>query len=181
MENAPATEHVAPRGLAEESAKRQRDGEVGSSFFVWSKPLEKPVRVTGTPQVSLTAKGEGNVMLKLYDVAPDGTAVMFDEQVSLLHSGRLTVDLKATDWTLAAGHVLAVEIGSIQTGSWRDTPSGETVEVRGARLRLALDDPADDIATPGDRSPFLDTYLRQYTVELPAGPGTFTVVPGGRL
>ncbi|MFI0036640.1 CocE/NonD family hydrolase [Streptomyces mutabilis] len=181
MENAPATEHVAPRGLAEESAKRQRDGEVGSSFFVWSKPLEKPVRVTGTPQVSLTAKGEGNVMLKLYDVAPDGTAVMFDEQVSLLHSGRLTVDLKATDWTLAAGHVLAVEIGSIQTGSWRDTPSGETVEVRGARLRLALDDPADDVATPGDRSPFLDTYLRQYTVELPVGPGTFTVVPGGRL
>ncbi len=181
MENAPATEHAAPRGLARESAKRQRDGEVGSSFFVWSKPLKKPVRVTGTPQVSLTAKGEGNVMLKLYDVAPDGTAVMFDEQVSLLDSSRLTVDLKATDWTLAAGHVLAVEIGSIQTGSWRDTPSGETVEVRGARLRLALDDPADDIATPGDRSPFLDTYLRQYTVELPAGPGTFTVVPGGRL
>ncbi|GGQ10643.1 CocE/NonD family hydrolase [Streptomyces mutabilis] len=181
MENAPATEYVAPRGLAEESAKRQRDGEVGSSFFVWSKPLEKPARVTGTPQVSLTAKGEGNVMLKLYDVAPDGTAVMFDEQVSLLDSDRLTVDLKATDWTLAAGHVLAVEIGSIQTGSWRDTPSGETVEVRGARIRLALDDPADDVATPGDRSPFLDTYLRQYTVELPAGPGTFTVVPGGRL
>ncbi|MFE0808574.1 CocE/NonD family hydrolase [Streptomyces sp. NPDC058848] len=180
MENAPATEHTAPEGLAGETAKRQRGGEVGSSFFVWSKPLKKAVRVTGTPQVSLTARGEGNVMLKLYDVAPDGTAVMFDEQVSLVDSGRLTVDLKATDWTLAAGHVLAVETGSIQTGSWRDTPSGETIEVRGARLRLALDDPADDVATPGDRSPFLDTYLSRYTVELPAGPGTFTVVRGGR-
>ncbi|MFH8241194.1 CocE/NonD family hydrolase [Streptomyces sp. NPDC018321] len=180
MENAPATEHTAPEGLAGETAKRQRGGEVGSSFFVWSTPLKKAVRVTGTPQVSLTAKGEGNVMLKLYDVAPDGTAVMFDEQVSLVDSGRLTVDLKATDWTLAAGHVLAVEIGSIQTGSWRDTPSGETVEVRGARLRLALDDPADDVATPGDRSPFLDTYLSRYTVELPAGPGTFTLVRDGR-
>ena len=128
------------------------------------------MRVTGTPQVSLTAKGEGNVMLKLYDVAPDGTAVMFDEQVSLLDSGRLTVDLKATDWTLAAGHVLAVEIGSIQTGSWRDTPSGQTIEVKGAQIKLALDDPADDVATAGDRSPYLDTYLRQYTVDLPAGP-----------
>ncbi|MFC7813914.1 CocE/NonD family hydrolase [Streptomyces sp. NPDC057367] len=181
MENAPATEHTAPEGLAGEAAKRQRGGAVGSSFFVWSKPLKQAVRVTGTPQVSLTAKGEGNIMLKLYDVAPDGTAVMFDEQVSLVDRGRLTVDLKATDWTLAAGHVLAVEIGSIQTGSWRDTPSGETVEVRGARLRLALDDPADDVATPGDRSPFLDTYLSRYTVELPAGPGTFRVVRGGRL
>ncbi len=181
MENAPATEQPAPRGLAAEGAARQRDGEVGSSFFVWSEPLKRPVRVTGTPQVSLNAEGEGNVMLKLYDVAPDGTAVMFDEQVSLIDSGRLTVDLKATDWTLARGHVLAVEIGSIQTGSWRDTPSGETVTVRGATLRLALDDPADDVPTAGDRSPFLDTYLRQYTVALPAGPGTFTVVPDGRL
>jgi putative CocE/NonD family hydrolase len=181
MENAPATEQAPPRGLAREVAKRQQAGAVTSSFFVWSKPLKQAVRVTGTPQVSLTARGEGNVMLKLYDVAPDGTAVMFDEQVSLVDSGRLTVDLKATDWTLAAGHVLAVEIGSVRTGSWRDTPSGETIQVKGAKLRLALDDPADDVATAGDRSPFLDTYLRQYTVNLPAGPATFTVVPGGRL
>ncbi|MGW1025207.1 CocE/NonD family hydrolase [Streptomyces sp. NPDC002577] len=181
MENAPATEQAAPKGLAKGLAKQQEAGEVTSSFFVWSKPVEQAVRVTGTPQVSLTAKGEGNVMLKLYDVAPDGTAAMFDEQVSLLDSGRLTVDLKATDWTLAAGHVLAVEIGSIQTGSWRDTPSGETIEVKGAQLKLALDDPADDTATPGARSPFLDTYLRQYTVDLPAGPATFTVTPGGHL
>ncbi|KAF2775478.1 CocE/NonD family hydrolase [Streptomyces sp. OM5714] len=180
MENAPATEQPAPAGLAAGLAERQRAGEVGSSFFVWSKPLKKDTRVTGTPQVSLTARGEGNVMLKLYDVAPDGTAVMFDEQVSLVKPGRMSVDLKATDWTLAAGHVLAVEIGSIQTGSWRDTPSGETVRVRGAKLRLALDGPADDVATQGDRSPYLDTYLRRYTVELPAGPGTFSVVPGGR-
>ncbi|MET8571567.1 CocE/NonD family hydrolase [Streptomyces sp. NPDC004783] len=181
MENAPATEQPAPRGLAREAARRQQAGEVTSSFFTWSRPLKEAVRVTGTPRISLTAEGEGNVMVKLYDVAPDGTAVMFDEQVSLVDPGRLTVDLKATDWTLAAGHVLAVEIGSIRTGSWRDTPSGETIQVRGAKLRLALDDPSDDVATPGDRSPFLDTYLRQYTVTLPAGPATFTVVPGGRL
>ncbi|MER5178435.1 CocE/NonD family hydrolase [Streptomyces sp. NPDC002896] len=181
MENAPATEHAAPKGLAKGLAKQQEAGEVTSSFFVWSKPVEQAVRVTGTPQVSLTAKGEGNVMLKLYDVAPDGTAAMFDEQVSLLDSGRLTVDLKATDWTLAAGHVLAVEIGSIQTGSWRDTPSGETIAVKGAQIKLALDDPADDAATAGERSPYLDTYLRQYTVDLPAGPATFTVTPGGHL
>ncbi|MFF5102382.1 CocE/NonD family hydrolase [Streptomyces sp. NPDC000134] len=181
MENAPRTEPTAPKGLAEAQAKRQQAGDVTSSFFVWSKPVKQPVRVTGTPQVSLTARGEGNIMLKLYDVAPDGTAVMFDEQVSLVDSGRLTVDLKSTDWTLAAGHVLAVEIGSIQTGSWRDTPSGETITVRGARLELALDNPADDVPTQGARSPFLDTYLSQYTVQLPPGRGSFAVVPGRRL
>ncbi|MEU4654255.1 CocE/NonD family hydrolase [Streptomyces sp. NPDC023723] len=181
LENAPATEQAAPKGLAEAQAETQRSGDITSSFFVWSKPVQRDVRVTGTPQISLTARGEGNIMLKLYDVAPDGSAVMFDEQVSLLESGRLTVDLKATDWTLTAGHVLAVEIGSIQTGSWRDTPSGETIKVKNARLELALDDPADDVATQGDRSPFLDTYLSQYTVSLPAGPPSFSVIPGGRL
>ncbi len=181
MENAPATEQPAPKGLAKGIAKQQASGEVTSSFFRWSRPLEQAVRITGTPRISLTAQGEGNVMLKLYDIAPDGTAVMFDEQVSLVGPGRLTVDLKATDWTLAAGHVLAVEIGSIQTGSWRDTPSGETIRVKGAQLRLALDDPADDVPTDGARSPFLDTYLRQYTVHLPPGPATFTVTPGSHI
>ncbi|GGX84553.1 CocE/NonD family hydrolase [Streptomyces minutiscleroticus] len=180
MENAPRTDRTAPKGLAEKQARRQKAGEVTSSFFVWSEPLKKDVRVTGTPRISLNAEGEGNIMLKLYDVAPDGRAVMFDEQVSLLESGRLSVDLKATDWTLEAGHVLAVEIGSIQTGSWRDTPSGETIQVKGAQLKLALDGPADDVPTAGDRSPFLDTYLRQYTVDLPAGPATFTVPTVGR-
>ncbi|MFB7455674.1 CocE/NonD family hydrolase [Streptomyces sp. NPDC056188] len=181
MENAPATEQAAPQGLARGLAKQQKDGKVTSSFFVWSQPVGQSVRLTGTPQLSLTAKGEGNVMLKLYDVAPNGKAVMFDEQVSVLRSGRMSVDLKATDWTLAADHVLAVEIGSIQTGSWRATPSGQTIDVKGAQLRLALDDPARDTATAGARSPFLDTYLRQYTVNLPAGPASFTVTPGNHL
>ena len=175
MENAPATEQPAPKGLAKGIAKRQQAGELGSSFFVWSRPLAQDVRLTATPNISLTAKGEGNIMLKLYDVGPDGKAVMFDEQVSLLKAGRMSVDLKATDWTLRAGHVLAVEIGSIQTGSWRDTPSGQIVKVSGAVLRLSLDDPSDDVATQGDRSPYLDTYLRQYTVNLPAGPASFTI------
>jgi putative CocE/NonD family hydrolase len=181
MENAPAVEAPAAEGLAKGVAERQAAGDVTSSFLVWSKPAERPVRVTGTPQIRLTARGEGNVMLKLYDVAPDGSAVMFDEQVSLVETGRLSVDLKSTDWTLGSGHVLAVEIGSVQTGSWRDTPSGETIRVTGAQLRLALDDPADDVPTQGARSPFLDTYLRQYTVSLPAGPATFTVTPGSHL
>ncbi|MEV6103428.1 CocE/NonD family hydrolase [Streptomyces sp. NPDC051940] len=181
MENAPKSEPVAPNGLAKGAARRQQAGAVTSSFFVWSQPLGKAVRITGTPRISLRAEGEGNVMLKLYDVAPDGRAVMFDEQVSLVDSGRLTVDLKSTDWTLAAGHVLAVEIGSIQTGSWRDTPSGQTIKVDGVLLALALDDPADDAATQGARSPYLDFYLSRNTVALPAGPPTFTVVPGGRV
>jgi uncharacterized protein len=155
-------------------------GESGAraSFFQWSRPLGQATRITGTPKISLNAKGNGNVMIKLYDVAPDGEAAMFDEQVAVLSSGRTAFDLKSTDWTLAAGHVLAVEIGTIQAGplnDWIDTPSRETIKVEDARLELALDDPADDIATEGARAPYLDVYLSVYRVDLPTGPGTFSV------
>nr|WP_202429991.1 CocE/NonD family hydrolase [Streptomyces sp. SID4945] len=175
MEHAPALDPVAPQGLAKGLARIQKAGAVTSSWFTWSRPLARDTRITGTPNISFQAKGSGNVMLKLYDVGPDGKAAMFDEQVSLVKSGRVSVDLKATDWTLEAGHVLGVEVGSIQSGSWRDTPSGESIAVDDARLALALDDPARDVATAGARSPFLDTYLRQYTVTLAAGEGSFTL------
>ncbi|MET9555797.1 CocE/NonD family hydrolase [Streptomyces sp. NPDC006645] len=149
----------------------------GSGFLVRSEPVGRPTRVTGTPRIAMTAEGEGNVMVKLYDVAKDGTAVMFDEQVSRLDSDRLDLELKSTDWTLAAGHALAVEIGSVRTGDWLDTPSKQKITIKDARLELALDDPAGDIATGGDRSPYLDTYLGLYTVELPAGEASFTLPP----
>lgn len=149
----------------------------GPSYVVRSEPVERATRVTGTPRVSMTAQGEGNVMVKLYDVAKDGKAVMFDEQVSRLDADRLDLELKSTDWTLAAGHTLAVEIGTVQSGDWLDTPSKRKVTIKDARLELALDDPAGDVPTGGDRSPYLDTYLGLYTAQLPAGEASFTLPP----
>lgn len=146
-----------------------------SSFLKWSEPVEQDTRVGGTPQISLNAKGTGNILVELHDVAPDGTAVPFVEQAAVVHGGRLTIDLESTDWTLAPGHRLAVEIGSIQTGTWVDTPSGKTIKVSNARLELPLDDPADDTATEGDRATWLDTYLAAYTAELPVEDPSFRV------
>jgi predicted acyl esterase len=166
------------------------DGGVGeeqdgarSSFYKWSRPVERATRVVGTPKVTLDVRGTGNVLVELHDVAPDGTAVPFDEQVSVVNGGRLTVDLESTDWTLAAGHRLAVEIGSVQSGTWVDTPSGNTIKVKDARLELPLDDPADDAPTDGGRAVWLDTYLAAYTADVPVGRPTFTVpdAAGGQV
>ncbi|KUL39471.1 CocE/NonD family hydrolase [Actinoplanes awajinensis] len=155
----------AARGLAPASG----------SYFTWSTPVKSRLRITATPRLTLRASAPGNVMVKLWDVAPDGTAVMFDENVALIEkAGRVGFDLKSTDWTLEAGHQLGVQIGTIGSGSWRDTPSGNTIAVTRARLDLALQNPRFDVPTQGDRSPFLDTYLRQYTRTLTGvGPGTF--------
>ncbi|MER5438475.1 CocE/NonD family hydrolase [Streptomyces sp. NPDC002790] len=154
-------------------------GEPGdaASFLTWSEPVERDVRVTGTPRIAMDTEGSGNVMVKLYDVAPDGSGVMFDEQVSLADaSGHVAMDLKSTDWRLAAGHSLAVEIGTVQDGVWVDTPTGDHIKVSDAHLTLSVDDPADDRATEGKRSPYLDTYLKMYTKkELATQPPSFTV------
>jgi putative CocE/NonD family hydrolase len=149
----------------------------GGSYFTWSTPVSSRLRLTATPSITLTASAPGNVMVRLWDVAPDGTAVMFDENVALIErAGRVAFDLKSTDWTFEEGHQLGVQVGTIGSGSWIDTPSGNTIDVTRARLSLALQNPRRDVPTQGDRSPFLDTYLRQYTRTLTGvGTGTFTL------
>ena len=159
----------AARGLAPLAA-----GDT-HSYFSWSTPTTSRLRITATPRITLNASAPGNVMVRLWDVAPDGTAVMFDENVALIErAGRIAFDLKSTDWTFEVGHQLGVQLGTIGSGSWRDTPSGNTITVTRARLSLALQNPRSDVPTQGDRSPFLDTYLRQYTRTLTdIGAGTF--------
>ena len=163
--------------------------EAPNRFFVWSEPLEQPVRITGTPRVSLEIEGYGNVMVDLYDVAPDGSVAMFNRQVAVVKPGTISFELRSTDWTLPVGHTLAVEIGTIQPGfalenDWIDTPSYETIIVRDARLELALDDPANDTPTPGDPAPWLEGYQETYRQLLPEklSPSTpsFTVPTSGR-
>ncbi len=107
---------------------------------------------------------------------------MFDENVALIEqAGRITFDLKSTDWTFEQGHQLGVQVGTIGSNGWRDTPSGNTIRVTAARLSLALQDPRFDVPTQGDRSPFLDTYLRQFTQTLTGvGEGTFPLALGIR-
>ncbi|MBK1787810.1 CocE/NonD family hydrolase [Prauserella cavernicola] len=150
------------------------------SFVKWSEPVGEATRITGTPRVSLNTQGHGNVMVKLHDVAPDGTAVMFDEQVATVGSGEAEFDLKSTDWTLAKGHSLAVEVGTIESGplsDWIDTPSYQTITVDDAQLELALDNPADDQKVPGEQAVYLDLYKQMYTKQLSVGDPSFTLPP----
>ncbi|MCO8276697.1 CocE/NonD family hydrolase [Actinoplanes sp. TRM 88003] len=174
-EGAGGLEPVIPKSLAAVQLKRIQAGRTTSAIFKFSAPVTEATRLTGTPEASVVARGQGNVMVKLYDVGPDGKAVIINENVSLLNRGRTSFDLKSTDWTLAAGHVLGVEIGAVQTGSWLDRPSRETIRVRDARLKLALDDPADDVATPGNAAVFQKKYLERHQVDLTALPPSFKV------
>jgi putative CocE/NonD family hydrolase len=171
MERAPRSEPLSP---AEKNAAKQGDA-AASSFWTWSTPAPRTLRITGTPRITLNAGTSGNVMVRLWDVAPDGTATMFDENVALLEgSGPISFALKSTDWTFERGHRLGVQIGTISSTRWRDVPSGHTITVSGALLALDVQDPRLDVPTQGDRSPYLDQYLAANTTTLSnVGNGTF--------
>jgi hypothetical protein len=108
---------------------------------------------------------------------------MFDENVALIERrGSIAFDLKSTDWTLQRGHQLAVQIGTIGTGSWRDVPSGNTIWAVAPLLSLDLQDPSQDVPTQGDRSPYLDAYLDFYSTTFEElGRGTFSLTSGWRF
>jgi putative CocE/NonD family hydrolase len=151
----------------------------GSSYLTASRPVTSDVRITGTPSVAFRASAPGEVMVRLWDVAPDGTATMFDENVALIERrGRVSFDLKSTDWTLAQGHQLAVQIGTIQSRGWLAEPSGNRVSVTGATLSLDLQDPSEDVPAQGEPAPYLERYLAANTTTLPdVGEGRFVLRP----
>ncbi|HEV7931730.1 MAG TPA: CocE/NonD family hydrolase [Actinomadura sp.] len=171
MERAP---RIEPLSRTEKNAAKQGDA-AATSFWTSSTPAPQTLRITGTPRITLNASTSGNVMVRLWDVAPDGTATMFDENVALLESrGPISFDLKSTDWTFERGHRLGTQIGTIDSGRWRDVPSGHTIKVSDARLALDVQAPRFDVPTQGDRSPYLDEYLAANTTKLSdVGPATF--------
>jgi putative CocE/NonD family hydrolase len=179
MERAPRIEPLS--GAEKNAAKRdaiESAAATSSSFWTWSTPAARNLRLTGTPRVTLNASTSGNVMVRLWDVAADGTATMFDENVALLEGGgRISFDLKSTDWTFERGHRLGVQIGTIASTGWLDVPSGHTITVSGARLALDVQNPRSDLPTQGDRSPYLDQYLAANTTTL-SGIGTFPLRSG---
>ncbi|QTE31063.1 CocE/NonD family hydrolase [Pengzhenrongella sicca] len=158
-----------------------------NSFINWSTPVTTPTRVTGTPELTFTAQGHGNVLVRLYDVAPDGTATWFNEQAAAVVPGSRTVELRSNDWTLAEGHQLAIEIGTIPpaganphlSNDWIDSPSGTRIHVSNPEISLQLDNPAEDAPTQGDRAKYLDTYLVLAKDELAPTKGTFVLGASG--
>ena len=176
IEDAPPVGPLSPARTGPERAAAP-----GDSVWSWSTTAPKKIRITGTPQITLKADTTGNVLLRLWDVAPGGKATMFDENAALLQKKSVSVDLKATDWTFEQGHRLGVQIGTITDSGWRDVPSGHTIKISGARLRLDVQSPKLDVPTQGDRSPYLDQYIAANTTTLTdIGPATFPLeVPRG--
>ncbi|AKU16212.1 CocE/NonD family hydrolase [Luteipulveratus mongoliensis] len=159
------------------AAKLSDAAAVPNSYQTWSKPVKVSTRLTGTPRIILNTRGQGEVYVGMWDVAPDkGTATLINENVAELTKSGRTFDLKSLDWTLPKGHRLAVTIGTIQGGYWYINASGRTITVNDAQLQLAVQSTAHDVKTEGSKSAFLDSYIADNTIPSGVIPrGTFEV------
>jgi predicted acyl esterase len=133
-----------------------RHGSAANTYLTSSEPVKNATRLTGTPELNFKAAGYGNVMVRLYDVTPDGTATWFNEQVSTVRSGKVTVSLRSHGWSLAKGHQLAVEIGTVQ-------PAGDVSQ------------PGNNTPIEGERAVYLDSYITLSTTKITPGEGSFTL------
>ncbi|WP_440708866.1 CocE/NonD family hydrolase [Herbiconiux sp. YIM B11900] len=143
-----------------------------------SQPLRTDVRLTGTPTVELHTQGSGNVAVQLLDVAPDLSAVAINHSVARLSDDGVTrFGLLGMDWTLQAGHHLAVTVATIDWGYWVPEPSGTEVVVSSGTVDIAVESTVADVPAEGARAPFLDEYLHDFTrdLPLPATAETFTL------
>lgn len=159
------------------ATRQQAEAAVPTAYLVFSKPIPRATRLTATPQVRLQTSGNGDVAVRLWQVDPaTKKATLINENVARLRKGQTSFELKSMDWKLAAGHQLAVSIGTIASGYWSPEPSNQVVTVKAAYLALESQSPRRDKPTQGDRSPFLDDYLSDNTITLDSVPtGTFTL------
>ncbi len=150
----------------------------GSTLTTYSTPVSRPLRLTGTPRVLLGIRGSGQVVVDLWDVAHDGSAILINEMISMIDKRHLSLELRSMDWTLALGHRLAVRVGTnFNNEDWLPNSSGELIVVDSATLRLFLQDPELDITTQGGVSPWLATYITDHKAAgtVTPGPGHFSL------
>jgi ABC-2 type transport system ATP-binding protein len=106
-----------------------------------SEPLERPLRLTGSPTVTVdVASDSGDVVLfgKLYDVGPDGTQVLPAQLVAPARmgdagdGGRVRLTLPAVDHEVEAGHRLRLVLAATDLGyASPDEPAVYTASLAG--------------------------------------------------
>ncbi|MGH3244089.1 MAG: alpha/beta fold hydrolase, partial [Spirillospora sp.] len=84
-----------------------------------TRPLERPVQLTGAASVRLRVDGDGPLFAKLYDVASDGTATLARRLAAPFRASRgqdVTVTLPAMDHRFDRGHRLRLVIATTDLG-----------------------------------------------------------------
>lgn len=122
----------------------------GQGLWSISGPLPNDAHLAGEPQVELDVSGppRANLVVNVYDVAPDGKSTLISRGAMLLRDGTQVAkpEMYAQDWPMPAGHRIGVLVSGANSEWWVHTPTNLSVTVNAGTIRL----------------PFLDRVRAQY-------------------
>lgn len=144
----------------------------GSGVGVWtfSPPLADDAWFAGVPRVKAkvaapvfgnTAGAAPNFTANVYDVAPDGKAILVSRGTTLLNGPEVDLELLGNDWKFPAGHRVGVLLSSSNAEWWLPLPTLQTVTIESASAALPWLGERRDETLPGARSVRLEEWLEE--------------------
>lgn len=120
---------------------RDDSGDPDAGIWSVSQPFPHDAWLAGEPilKLSVDALPRANVTANVYDLSPDGRAVLISRGAYLVRAaGEQDIELKlyGQDWPLEAGHRIAVAISSSNTDWWAHVPTLTDVNVLEASVGL---------------------------------------------
>jgi uncharacterized protein len=138
------------------------DSRYGHGVWTFSPPLAERQQVAGIPSAVIDVSPQAprtNVVVNVYDVAPDGSATMITRGAALADAaGSKPVQLWPTDWTFEAGHRVGVLVSGANTEAYTHVPTNTTVTVTGGRVDLPFLPEPRTSDLEGEPSPRLTAY-----------------------
>lgn len=138
---------AAPDGQIGQVVRTLPSHSAAETLVSSSAPLRKRTLVAGAPQASLlwsSTDADSQLNVKLYDVAPDGSASLLSRGCTAVHgepgtAHRVTLALSHTAVEVSAGHRLEVWVQGSDAPTWlpAQQPAANTV-VAGSRLLVPL-------------------------------------------
>jgi predicted acyl esterase len=116
------------------------------AYYRW-KPPAAGLALLGLPSVSAhyaLSGQDATVVIKLWDVRPDGSKTMVTRGVyrlSTAHgddsaSGILRTQLFGNDWMFPPGHTIELQIGQVDAPSWRPDNEPSSISISSVRVRF---------------------------------------------
>jgi uncharacterized protein len=136
----------------------------GAGVWTASKPLARDVHVAGIPRATVDVAPSApntNLVVNVYDVAPDGDATMISRGARLVDdAGPAGVELYPTDWRFERGHRVAVLVSGANAEAWVHVPTQTDAEVRGGSIALPFTGGrGSGQRLPGEPAPRLEEFL----------------------
>ena len=140
-------------------------GSLTDGVWTFGEPYTARTQMAGIPVATMLIDPtlpRANVVVNLYDVAPDGRATMITRGAGMVDAqGTEVITMWPTDWVFEPGHRLAVRVSDANTENYIHVPTNADVQVVSGQVELPMLPSARVSDLAGDPAPRLESYLQR--------------------